>query len=80
MQERESQQDESQNFIYSVPSDFPTFLPHPHCWKWVSMSISHSMRGKYTGHETMAGVGKNISDTAQYRVFILCKDSVLQAT
>ena len=44
------------------------------------MYISHSMRGKYTGHETMAGVGKNIFDTAQHRGFILCKDSVPQAT
>ena len=52
----------------SVPrTDFPTFLPHSCCWKWVFMYILRSKAGKYTG-VGKPGVWKSerISDTAHH--------------
>lgn len=76
---RERQQEESQIFFYSILSrDFPTFLPHSHCWKWVSMYISPSMAVRYTKQwKPGVGISESISDTAHHTGFILCKDYVL---
>lgn len=78
---RERQQEESQIFFYSILSrDFPTFLPHSHCWKWVSMYISPSVAVRYTKQwKPGVGISESISDTAHHTGPILYKDYVLQA-
>ena len=53
-------------------NDTPIFLPHSYCWKQVTMSISHSVRGKYTrAWKPGVGIIESISDAVTHTGIII---------